>query len=208
MRVLVVNNAEKELEGQFAQPIADIVGICGSDMDPVEVTILHWKELREEHREFDAIIASGSSQGDDPMPTHGPVYVEKLDLLRSRTPFFGICTGFHLQAYLRGKPLINMGRSETGFVEISIVKADDPIFKGMGGDTFGAVQMHNDSIDLPPGFVLLASTTRCEVQLVRNYELPIFYCSQFHPEQKEGGTSTYGPAAKLLRNFIFMARGV
>ena len=57
MRVLVVNNAEKELEGQFAQPIADIVGICGSDMDPVEVTILHWKELREEHREFDAIIA-------------------------------------------------------------------------------------------------------------------------------------------------------
>ena len=53
----MVNNAEKELEGQFAQPIADIVGICGSDMDPVEVTILHWKELREEHREFDAIIA-------------------------------------------------------------------------------------------------------------------------------------------------------
>ena len=139
------------------------------------------------------------------MPTHGPLYAE-LGMLDMNVPFFGICTGFHLQAHLRGMPLIRKDRSESGFVHVTIVegKKDDPIFYGMGS-SFSAVQMHNDSIDLPPSFELLASTERCPVQLIKSKELPVFYCSQFHPEQKEEGASEFGPAAQLIRNFVTLA---
>jgi GMP synthase-like glutamine amidotransferase len=203
MKVLVINNADRELEGKFATPIADIIGEQGG----VEVEVLHWSALSREvlRKGYGAFISTGSSQGDDPMPTHGPLYRE-LGLLTLSVPFFGICTGFHLQAHLRGMLLIRDSQSESGFVDISVVegKKDDPIFKGMGG-TFKAVEMHNDSMDLPPSFELLASTERCPVQLIKSTKLPLFYCSQFHPEQREEGSNDVSPAAQLIRNFIALA---
>lgn len=203
MRVLVINNAEREMEEQFATPLVRIV----EENPAATCELVHWSDLGRDiiERDYGAFIASGSSQGDDPMPTVGELYA-KLGVLETNRPFFGICTGFHLQAHLRGMPLIRNDRSESGFVDVTVVegKEGDPIFYGMR-NSFGAVQMHNDSILLPPSFELLASTERCEVQLIKSKEFPVFYCSQFHPEQKEEGACEFGPAAQLIRNFVMLA---
>ena len=130
MKVLVINNAEREFERQFATPLARIV----EENAAATCEILHWSDLGRHvlDKDYGAFLASGSSQGDDPMPTHGPLYAE-LGMLDMNVPFFGICTGFHLQAHLRGMPLIRKDRSESGFVHVTIVegKKDDPIFYGM-----------------------------------------------------------------------------
>ncbi len=218
MKVLVINNAELE-DRNFFQPIVKIIeSINTIDGMKIDTNIIHWTSITSINDnnidEYDCIIASGSSQGDDPMPTHGPLYETNLNLLNSKTPFFGICTGFHLQAWLRNQPLIHMDRSETGYVDIDIIK-DDPIFNGIGkkGDNFKAIQMHNDSINLPTSFELLASTPRCEIQLIKSKELPVFYCSQFHPEQPPPNSSVdstknhqFSPASQLLKNFIYLVR--
>ena len=53
--------------------------------------------------------------------------------------------------------------------------------------------MHNDAIELPEGYELLASSDRCNVQMMRDRRRPLFYSTQFHPEFYN---------AQLIYNFI------
>lgn len=204
MRVIIINNALNH-ELQFSQPILNLVKefLDGYMPDQAhEVDLVHWELVRRDMKDgVDAIIASGSSQGDDPMESHASKYIDDLQMHSLEVPFFGICTAFHLQAHTRGAPLIHMERSETGLTSITATVPGDPIFEGLldENNTFQAEEMHNDSIDLPPDFNLLAMTERCPVQFIRHKNLPLFYASQFHPE-------VHGSTHGLLTNFIKMAQ--
>ena len=93
-----------------------------------------------------------------------------------------------------------MDRSETGLTSITATAPEDLIFEGLldENNMFKAHEMHNDSIDLPPDFVLLASTDRCPVQLIKHSQLSAFYACQFHPEKLQH-------THVMLTNFIKMA---
>ena len=100
-------------------------------------------------------------------------------------------------------PLIKIERSESGLTAILATEPGDPIFKGLldEDNKFMAENMHNDSIDLPPGFDLLASTEHCPIQLIKHKELPLMYCSQFHPEQR-------AHTQVMLENFLDLANAL
>ena len=87
MKVLVINNAELE-DRNFFQPIVKIIeSINTIDGMKIDTNIIHWTSITSINDnnidEYDCIIASGSSQGDDPMPTHGPLYETNLNLLKN-----------------------------------------------------------------------------------------------------------------------------
>ena len=204
MRVIIINNAQKN-DFKFSKPILDLVKeFLDSYLpdDGHEVNLVHWEDVHRETKcDVDAIIASGSLQGDDPMESHAPKYLEEgLQMHSIEVPFFGICTALHLQSHTRGVPLIHMDQSETGLTSVTATIPCDPIFEGLldENNTFKAEEMHNDSIKLPLDFDLLATTVRCPVQLIRHKTLPLFYASQFHPE-------VHKHTHVMLTNFIKMA---
>ncbi len=153
----------------------------------------------ENLKAFDGIISSGSPQGDDPMESHAPHYSW---LLSTEIPFFGICCGHHLAGYLSGTPLIRDGtQAESGNLSVTIMK-DDPIFRGLSvgvaleafdpltrgarrvpqardtcvGCTITVKQMHNDAIDLPEAFEILASSDMCPVQVCACLSVSLSLC--------------------------------
>ena len=182
MKVLIINNAE-EGETTFSDPISN-----GLKERGIKVDVRFWFTIKENaiqfvtENDYDAVIATGSSQGDDPMDSRSPVYEGWM--MEGKRPFFGICSGHHLQGYMCGNPLIRDGsQSESGDLTVRVVK-DDPIFKNVCslGKDFVVKQMHNDAISLPPGFVLLATSDKCECQMMKHTKYPLMYTTQFHPE--------------------------
>ena len=79
MKVVVINNALRH-EFQFSKPIMDLVKKFLDDYRPNEghkVEVVHWEDVNRGTKEgVDAIIVTGSSQGDKPMESHTPKYMD------------------------------------------------------------------------------------------------------------------------------------
>jgi GMP synthase-like glutamine amidotransferase len=118
--------------------------------------------------------------------------------LASNTPLFGICLGAQLIAHVAGGTVTgSSGETERGsqLVELLPTAAGDPVFGPLAAEPeLRMIQNHRDSITtLPPGAVLLATSTACRVQALRVGERA--WGVQFHPEASPDRIATWNEAA-------------
>ena len=134
----------------------------------------------------DAVLLGGSGRYP---PTSTDAWTEPvLETLREihgrAKPTFASCWGFQAMARaLGGKVLHDLTLAELGTHQLRLTEAGkgDPIFAPLG-EVFMAQMGHEYRVaELPPGAVLLASTSLVENQAYRFEGLPI-WCTQFHPE--------------------------
>jgi len=169
--ILIINNAEKGIT-EFTRPLEKIVTETGCSSETIEYS----DNPDTDFNSADGILLSGSPQGDDIVEHHLPFFQW---LKESEKPVLGICAGHHITGYLYGSELLREKEPESGNYMVAILK-DDPLFWGLP-QKFTVKQMHNDSISLPSGFELLATSKTCHNQIMKHRSKPIYTC-QFHPE--------------------------
>ncbi len=96
-------------------------------------------------------------------------------------PTLGICYGMQLMARDLGAELVKLEHAEYGPATLRVDDRATPLFEDVPGDS-RVWMSHGDSVvRLPPGFVALGSTQRCEVAAMGD-PLRKMYGLQFHPE--------------------------
>jgi GMP synthase (glutamine-hydrolysing) len=180
--LLVVNNAEPGIR-EFAMPIEEIIDDHGSSFDFIE----YRQCFKTEFNRYDGIILTGSPRGDDIVEHHSPFFEW---IKNCKRPILGICAGHHITGFLYGAEILRSVEPESGDFEILLLERD-AIFIGLQS-VVKVKQMHNDSITLPEGFILLATSKTCKNQMMK-HKFKTIYTTQFHPEfyNKE-----------IIRNFI------
>jgi GMP synthase (glutamine-hydrolysing) len=171
IHILIVNNAEKGIT-EFTRPLGKIVSDAGFTSETIEYKhCIHF-----DFETVEGIIMSGSPQGDDIVEHHLPFFQW---LKAYENPVLGICAGHHITGFLYGAKLLRSEEPESGDFPVEILE-DDPLFSGLP-QKITVKQMHNDSISLPPGFELLATSKTCHNQIMKHSNKPLYTC-QFHPE--------------------------
>lgn len=173
MKIGIINSAEPGIDN-FAGPIRDVI-----DKEGLYSEIIQWRELNgiQHLKGYRAAIISASPMGNN---ANFEERIRSFDWLRNVDfPVLGICAGHQFIGHIFGGKLISNRESETGPTPIRIMKKD-PLFEEMKQE-ITVVQQHHDSVTLPPGFFLLASSDRCKVQSMRHPEKPI-YGVQWHAE--------------------------
>jgi GMP synthase (glutamine-hydrolysing) len=182
IHILIVNNAEEGI-AEFTGPLEKIVSDAGFTSETIDYRdCLHF-----DFEKTEGILISGSPQGDDIVEHHLP-YFQWLKTYKK--PVLGICAGHHITGYLYGSELLRAEEPESGDFPVEILE-DDPLFSGLP-QKISVKQMHNDSVSLPPGFELLATSKTCHNQIMKHWNKPLYTC-QFHPEFYN---------KKLIQNFL------
>jgi GMP synthase (glutamine-hydrolysing) len=95
-------------------------------------------------------------------------------------PIFGICYGMQLMALQLGGTLIASEHREYGPANLELI-ADNPLMQSVP-EVSRVWMSHGDTVtEMPPGFVKLGRTNRCELALIGDPQRK-FYGVQFHPE--------------------------
>ena len=182
IHILIVNNAEKGI-AEFTRPLENIVSEAGLSFEIIEYRdCLHF-----DFEYAEGILLSGSPQGDDIVEHHLPFFQW---IKTFKKPVFGICAGHHIAGFLFGSELLRGEEPESGDFPVDILE-DDPLFSGLP-QKITVKQMHNDSISLPPGFELLATSKTCHNQIMKHRNKSLYTC-QFHPEYHN---------KELIQNFL------
>lgn len=171
MAILLINSAEPEVRN-FVEPIENILRKNSTNY----ITVEYGNLLITKVEDFDSVIISGSPQGDDIIESHQPFFQW---IKTFKKPILGICAGHHIIGYMFGAAIYNSQEIECGEIEINVLKPS-PIFNNLS-NTFKGIAMHNDSISVPEGFELIASTQTCNNQAMKKRDLD-WYTLQFHPE--------------------------
>lgn len=120
-------------------------------------------------------------------------YLEILDsLLRTKKPVLGICFGHQLIGIHFGSVASRI-RTINDMEEISVI-ADSPLFNRLPYE-ISMMEDHCETISVPEGFNLLASSDSCVNEAMEKNDTPIFGV-QFHPEV----SGNHG--AIIIQNFI------
>jgi GMP synthase (glutamine-hydrolysing) len=112
------------------------------------------------------------------------------DLVARDFPFLGACYGVGTLGVHQGGTVDRTYGEPIGAVPITLTAAGtaDPLLTGLP-ETFGAFVGHKEALrDVPPGAVLLASSSACRVQMFR--VRTNLYATQFHPELDVAGIVT------------------
>ena len=118
-------------------------------------------------------------------------YLEKADF-----PILGICAGHQFIAQFFGGEAKPSKIPEFGKIELTLVKEDKALFKGVPKKSI-VWESHNDEVTiLPKDFEVLGKSENCEIQAMHHKEKP-FYGLQFHPEVEH---TEYGEL--IFKNFI------
>ena len=114
-------------------------------------------------------------------------------------PVLAICVGHQfLGRHFGGR--IDRGAPEFGAVELTIDRAEHPLFTGLP-PTLRVWASHNDQVAaVPPGWLVLAHSPTCAVEAMAHPTRPIWGV-QFHPEVEhtEGGR-------EIFRHFLDACR--
>lgn len=184
--VLIVNNAEPQIR-DFSEPVLRVV-----QENNLKARVLDYTKLsRNVLEEADGVILSASPMGNDIVEHHFPYYQW---LLSYQKPVLGICAGHQIMGRIFGANLIRNQEAEEGFVKI-LIQVKDEIFNGYAAN-FEAFQQHQDSITCPAVFKILASSSKCENQVMKHCRLPM-YGVEFHAEISN---------RELIKNFLRVVR--
>ena len=156
-----------------------------------EIHPYHLTETRIKQINPKAIILSGSpfsiNQEDAPQPDSS--------IWEMNIPILGICYGMQLiVSHFRGK-VQHQTKREYGQAILQIKKSH-PLLEGLALEE-KVWMSHGDTIsELPPEFIVLASTSSAPYAVIAHKNLPIFGL-QFHPEV------VHTPNGKtILQNFV------
>jgi GMP synthase (glutamine-hydrolysing) len=179
--------------------------------------------------DVEALVILGGTMGagdNERFPFLNPLMDYMAEAVHRDIPLIGICLGGQLLASALGGRVHSGSRGEKGVRMVKATPAGDadPLLAGLS-PAFAAFQWHNDSFDLPPGAVHLASSEACPGQLFRFRRA---YGLQFHPEVdeaivarwvghcgadpshiakfKEGKERLDATAAALFDNFLSLVR--
>ena len=131
----------------------------------------------------DAVLALGGTMGfddGDRYPWLPPLKAFLGEAAGADMPLFCICLGAQLLADALGGTVTRNRNQERGISRIHLTEGGrrDPLLADIP-TTFPAMQWHNDSFDLPPNAIHLATSSTCPVQAFRYRNA---YAVQFHPE--------------------------
>lgn len=175
--VLIVNNAESD-DPKFVEPIERFLTYLNDKKcyHLVHKTVNYCDLSEELVNRYDAIILSASPYGDDIVEHHLRFY-KWLDT--TNIPTFGICAGHQILGCFFKGDLLRREEIEEGYTTVYITE-DDPIFRGE--QIPPTMQHHQDSIKCPPDFDILAKSNKCNNQIMKHRQRPI-YSTQFHSEK-------------------------
>ena len=149
-------------------------------------------------RSPDALILSG---GPDSTLVTGAPEMDK-EIVRAGVPILGICYGMQLLARDVGAELVQLDHAEYGPATLMVADRATPLFDGVPEES-RVWMSHGDSVvELPSGYLALASTARCHVAAMGHPEKKI-YGVQFHPEVVH---TEYGRI--VLDNFLHQIAGL
>jgi GMP synthase (glutamine-hydrolysing) len=174
--VLVLTHAPHEGPGRIA-PTLDA---------PVQVrTVLGTPDPRLPALDaLSGIVVMGGPMDADDDRGHPGLAAERRLLaaaVDADVPVLGVCLGMQLLGLALGAPLHRRSGTEIGFAPVDVL-TDDPVLGALGVRPT-VLHWHADSVGLPPGATLLASTATTPVQAFRaGSALGL----QFHPELDAG----------------------
>src|SRR3989338_1085867 len=137
---------------------------------------------------FDAIIIPGSAHTPTRVNIRRHGWMRELfgfikDAGQLEVPLFGSCFGFQAIAAAFGVPSVPLqSGKEFGFYPVSLTPegVSDPLFRGVDRGFYAAYSHRYIVPRLPPGAVLLATSSRFKVQAFRIGKMA--YAAQFHPD--------------------------
>ena len=136
---------------------------------------------------FDALLIMGGSMNVNEEQAFPWLEAEKAFIgnsINDGKKVLGICLGAQLIAAASGAKVYKGKEKEIGFfpLQFSASALAHPFFDHFT-ETYSLFHWHGDTFDLPPGAVLLASTTVCPHQafMINDQVLAL----QFHPEMNE-----------------------
>jgi GMP synthase (glutamine-hydrolysing) len=123
-------------------------------------------------------------------------YLDKLEWLReTKIPVLGICFGHQLMGLVFGAFASRM-KEDRDWQTIEMFE-ESPLFEKLPKE-IEVMEDHCETISIPAGFVLLASSDSCVNEAMQHSHSPLFGV-QFHPEV----SGNFGCA--IIENFIRMA---
>ena len=209
--LIYIMDMESSLSDSLVRRIIDMNQYCifrkwDMQIDPAAEVAAYSKSLK-------GIILSGSAKninGNKYAPPNIPIQFLELGV-----PILGICYGLQYMCHLRGVEVVrcwneqdpakqnkkkDMG--EQGPTDLFLTEAgyQSPLFRGLG-PTFPVWMKHRYmASQLPEGWTLTASTTKCPVAAM---EFGHMFALQFHPEPYN---SLFGRI--ILHNFLTYICGV
>jgi GMP synthase-like glutamine amidotransferase len=175
--ILIIKHAEIEGLGT----LGDFFKETAWEIETVEL----WDNvLLPKLNDCEAIISLGGPMNVYETDRHPFLKMEEdflRNALRKKVPVLGICLGAQLLAKVAGAEVKKSEQSEIGWynVELSGAGKDDLLFKGIN-TTLEVFQWHEDTFEVPPEGVLLATSSLCKNQAFRVGECA--WGVQFHPE--------------------------
>lgn len=164
-------------------------------------------ELPVVENSYDVVLAFGGPMNVDehdsfPWLRDEVCFIERV--VRSGTPFLGVCLGAQLLARALGAAVYPAAIPEVGLstVRLTAEAKSDPIFRRLS-DPMACFQWHGDTFDLPEDSVLLATSADCQNQAFRWKDAA--YGIQFHVEvtpdmaREWGNIGEYRAAAERVR---------
>ncbi|KAF8331312.1 class I glutamine amidotransferase-like protein [Cantharellus anzutake] len=147
----------------------------------------------EDLSNMDGILISGSgASAYSPLPWIDPLldFISRVTIQHPMVKIIGICFGQQVVARALGGDCVRNERGwEIGVYEVDLTDLGRRLFQK---DTLRIQEMHRDHVpSLPPNFLLLGSTPKCDVQGmllpyesrdVNNFEDVHILCVQGHPE--------------------------
>ncbi len=178
-------------------------GFVGSILDEYHIThevVDVEREALPDPIDYTAIIAFGGDQhvyDDHLYPYFNQEKTLIQQIVKQNIPFLGICLGGQLLAAALGGQVKQHHMTEIGFFDVQLTEAGkhDPLFAGLPGYQ-KVFHWHEDTFDLPPEAVLLATNENTENQAFRYGQNA--YGLQYHIEIDDPTLDTwlYEPSLK------------
>ncbi|GAC1358046.1 MAG: type 1 glutamine amidotransferase [Ktedonobacteraceae bacterium] len=189
-KVLILQHMRENPEG-FVGSLLDEYHVA---YDVIDVE----KQTLPDPAGYAAIIAFGGDQHVYDEHTYPYFRQEKVliqQAIQLHIPFLGLCLGGQLLAAAIGGQVKPHTMTEIGFFDVELTEAGkhDPLFAGLPGHQ-KVFHWHEDTFDLPPEAVLLATNENTQNQAFRYGQCA--YGLQYHIEVDESTLNTwlYTPA--------------